>query len=107
MKQYPMEIVLEIDRFTSVTLTCNQEETMNQYNYTLEDMTKKVKKDAAFLKIMLTKGRSRLQPLDVKILSFLWGRAVDFVDDMWMGYMILKYTDMYQNKLFPCPLIRA
>jgi len=56
---------------------------------------------------MLTKGRSRLQPLDVKILSFLWGRAVDFVDDMWMGYMILKYTEMYQNKLFPCPLIRA
>ena len=103
-----MEIVLEIDRFTSVTLKCNEEETINQYNYTLEEMRKKVKKDATFLKIMLTNGRGRLQPLDVKVLSFLWERALDFVDDTWMGYMILKYTEVYQNKLFPCPsLVRA
>ena len=70
-------------------------------------MRKKVKKDATFLEIMLTKGRCFLGPLDVKILSFLWEHAVGFTDDTWMGYMILKYTEVYQNKLFPCPLIKA
>jgi hypothetical protein len=98
-----MEIVLEIDRFTSVTLRCTEEETVSQYGYTPEEMRKKVKKDAKFLGFLLTNGRHGLQPLDVKVLLFLWERAIGFADDTWMGYMILKYTEVYQNKLFPCP----
>lgn len=93
-----MEINIKVDNLSSVKLSYSQS-LVEKYNYSREEMIKKVYYDAKLLEIMLS--MRNLNNIDKKILEYLYREAKSWCGDTKIGYLILKYTDTYQKKYVP------
>lgn len=93
-----MEINIDVDNLNSLKLSYSQS-LVEKYNYTYEQMAKKVYYDNKLLEIMLS--IKDLNSVDKKVLDYLYGLAKSWCGDMKIGYLILKYTDIYQQKYIP------
>jgi hypothetical protein len=93
-----MEINIVVDNLSSVKLSYSQS-LVEKYNFSDEEMTKKVYYDVKLLEIMLS--IKDLNSIDKKILEYLYQKAKSWCGDMKIGYLILKYTDIYQKKYIP------
>jgi len=90
-----MEINIAVDNLSTVKLSYSQS-LVEKYNYSNEDMSKKVYYDAKLLEIMLS--IKDLNSVEKKILEYLYNEAKSWTGNMKIGYLILKYTDIYQKK---------
>lgn len=93
-----MEINIVVDNLSSVKLSYSQS-LVEKYNYSDDEMAKKVYYDAKLLEIMLS--IKDLNSVDKKILDYLYLEAKSWCGNMKIGYLILKYTDIYQKKYVP------
>jgi hypothetical protein len=93
-----MEINIVVDNLSTVKLSYSQS-LVEKYNCSVEDMAKKVYYDAKLLEIMLS--IKNLNSVDKKILDYLYQEAKKWCGDIKIGYLILKYTDIYQKKYIP------
>jgi hypothetical protein len=93
-----MEINIVVDNLSTVKLSYSQS-LVEKYNYSVEDMAKKVYYDAKLLEIILS--IKDLNSVDKKVMDYLYQEAKSWSSDIRIGYLILKYTDIYQKKYIP------
>jgi hypothetical protein len=90
-----MKIGVDIDHGCVAYLSCD-DYTMQRYKYTMEEMRARVSRELDVLETILLS--TRWNETDRKILAYLTHLARGFSDQMAIGYIILKYTDIYEQK---------
>jgi len=92
-----MKIGIDIDHGCVAYLSCD-EDMVQRYKYTLDEMRTRVSRDLETLETMLLSSTTPWNETDRKILAYLIHLAQSFSDQIGIGYIILKYTDIYEKK---------
>ena len=92
-----MKIGIDIDHGCVAYLSCDEDMAL-RYKYTLDEMRARVSRDLETLETMLLSTTTPWNDTERKILAYLVHLARSFSDQIDIGYIILKYTDIYEQK---------